>query len=184
MKKLKLLWTITLIGLSTARGQAVKDPALPNPVRVSTRVQMLVSLERASVKIGEPVRLHCHLKNVSSEVVHSGETAWSDDYWLVVTDASGAELPRTPLGDRKRRPARAAVHAIMIALDPGEERDEGVTNVAELYQLNRPGKYFVRIAFRLGPQPGDPWPPSTEEERLKGPREEAVSDLIPFTITP
>jgi len=55
--------------------------------------------------------------------------------------------------------------------------------LSKLRQFNRPRNYFVRIARRMGRPPGVPFP-KTDQEAAKAPTEEAVSDLIPFTITP
>lgn len=96
---------ILLLAMSlVALGQAVKDPVRPNPVRVSTRLQLVASLEQTSVKIGDPVRLRLHFKNVSSEVVGTSMNGWATDFWLTVIYASGTELPRTKEGDRMLRP--------------------------------------------------------------------------------
>jgi hypothetical protein len=46
---------IALVVLGFAHGQAVKDPALPNPVRISTRLQVLATIELQSVRLGEPM---------------------------------------------------------------------------------------------------------------------------------
>ena len=57
-------------------------------------------------------------------------------------------------------------------------------NAAYCYSLTKPGTYFVRLMFRsMWPEPGERWP-TTIEEAQKTPMEEAVSELIPFTITP
>jgi hypothetical protein len=58
--------------------------------------------------------------------------------------------------------------------------------VTKHYQLDRPGNYFVRIARRIGVHPDVPYPkyPEQAQEMTKVQLEEAVSDLIPFTITP
>jgi hypothetical protein len=71
----------------------------------------------------------------------------------------------------------------MGSLAPGAEYGGGAIDVAKHYQLDRPGNYFVRIAWRIGVPPGVPQP-KTPQEIVKVPIEEAVSDLIPFTITP
>ncbi len=55
--------------------------------------------------------------------------------------------------------------------------------MSKLYQLDRPGWYFVRIARRMGVPPDVP-SPKTPQEWEKTPTEEAVSDPIPFTIIP
>jgi hypothetical protein len=69
-------------------------------------------------------------------------------------------------------------------LGPGEEGGEFVVDADRNYNLTKPGTYFVRLMFRsMWPEPGEPRP-TTVEEAEKTPMEEAVSELIPFTITP
>jgi hypothetical protein len=95
VKTLGSLITFVLVSLGVAHGQAVKDPVRPNPVRVSSRAQLIASLEVATVRVGDPIRLHFRLKNVSSEAIMLMASDFNDDYWVIVTDASGTEF-RTP----------------------------------------------------------------------------------------
>jgi hypothetical protein len=182
MKKPGLFSLMPLACLAVVYGQAVKDPVRPNPVRVSSRAQLIASLEQARVRVGDPIKLHFRLKNVSSEAINLMASDFNEDYWLVVTDASGAELPRTEEGDRMRQPSRTG-GGIVGSLAPGAEYGGGTIDVTKHYQLDRPGNYFVRIARRIGLPPDMPHP-KTAEEGAKMPLEEAVSDLIPFTVTP
>jgi hypothetical protein len=103
MKALGFLSSIVLLGLTAAHGQAVKDPREPNPVRVSSRAQLIASLEQASVRVGDPITLHFRLRNVSSEAINVVTFGFNEDSWLIVTDSSGAELPLTKEGDRLRQ---------------------------------------------------------------------------------
>jgi hypothetical protein len=171
------------LALSVALGQAIRDPGVPNPVRASTRLQMLASVERGSVKLGEPIELHMHAKNVSSVALKLSHNMEPYEYRVIVTDASGAELPRTPLG-RSMLTVEPMSFRDPVVLEPGAEDQEVVWDLAKIYELTRPGKYFVRAMFR-GPYPAPGAPrPTTYEETRTFPVEEAVSDLIPFTITP
>ena len=157
---------------------------MPNPVVVSSRAQVLAHLERSSVKIGDPLKFHFRLRNVSPQVIGNLVLSdFNDDCWLIVTDALGAELPHTEKGDRWRQRSTSQTASVSYALSPGEDDGDRVVNVADLYRLDRPGNYFVRIFKRMSVQPGVPWPKTAEEGR-KAPLEEAVSGLIPFTITP
>ena len=200
MNRIGLLAVIALAGLTAAEGQAIKDPGLmwgppwaptrdswvpiPNLVRVSTRAQMIASLEQSRVRIGDPIILHYRLKNVSSGVIgplfYNG---FGDECWLMVTDASGAELPRTKEGDRLRERPTVLMAAGRGLLGPGVEENDKTIDVSKLYRLDRPGNYFVRIARRMGVPPDVP-SPKTPQEWEKTPTEEAVSEPIPFTITP
>ncbi len=178
-----VLFAIALAGLGVVYGQAIRDPVRPNPVRVSSRAQLIVSLERARVRVGDPIMLHFRLKNVSSGAINLMASDFNDDYWLMVTDASGTELPRTKEGDRMRQPSRAGGDRVG-SLEPGAEYgDYAAIDVTKHYQLDRPGNYFARIARRIGVPPDVPRP-TTLQEGARVPLEEAVSDPIPFTITP
>ena len=66
MKRPGMFGAVVLAATAVTFGQAVKDPARTGPVRVSSRAQLIASLEQAAVKIGDPIRLHFRLKNVSS----------------------------------------------------------------------------------------------------------------------
>jgi hypothetical protein len=97
------LSAIALLGIAAVYGQAVKDPVEPNPVRVSSRAQVIASLEQASVKLGAPMVLHYRLKNVSPQAIQLLDDC-SFSYWVMVTDASGTELPLAREGRRRRGP--------------------------------------------------------------------------------
>jgi hypothetical protein len=171
-----------LVVLGVAHGQ-VRDPLWSNSVRVSSRAQLIASLEQTRVKVGDPVKLHYRLKNVSSEAINLVWGAFNENYWLMVTDASGTELPRTKEGDRLRQPSKVEISSISGALEPGADDGDHAIDVTKHYQLDRPGNYFVRIARRMGVPPDVPHP-RTLREGATVPLEEAVSDLIPFTVTP
>jgi hypothetical protein len=178
---------ILLVAMSlVALGQEIKDPAGLNPVVVSSRAQMVALVERASVRIGDPIKLHFRLKNVSSGVIKYSGSGFTDDYWLMVTDPSGVQLPRTEKGDRMRRRSVSQGPSISGGLSPGEEEGDSAIDVSELYRLDRPGNYFVRIVRRIGAaDPTDPRLMSGDQKVANQiPIEEAVSDLVPFTITP
>lgn len=181
MKRPGVFSAIGLMGLGVAHGQAVKDPVNPSPVRVSSRAQVIASLGEARAKLGEPIILHYHLKNVSSQAI-TLRYIGAYDYWVMVTDAAGMELPLTKEGGRLRGPPSPG-STMRGSLGPGAEEHDQVIDVSKLYRLDRPGSYLVRIARRMGVPPGLPQP-ETLQESANVPIEEAVSDLIPFTITP
>lgn len=184
MRKSTPFFILALVMLRGVHAQAVKDPAEPVAVQVSSRLRLIASLEQSTVRIGDPIILHYRLKNVSTGVIgplfYNG---FNDDYWLMVTGASGEEVPRTKEGDRLRQPIAVSMAAITLHLNPGAEDGDRVIDVSKLYRLDRPGNYFVRIARRIGVPPEIP-EPKTPQEGAKAPLEEAVSDLIPFTILP
>jgi hypothetical protein len=175
------LFSAVVVVLGVAHGQAVKDPVGLNPVLVSSRVQVIASLERARPKLGEPIILHYHLKNVSSQAIML-RYAGTYDSWVMVTDALGRELPLTKEGRAWRGPPSPG-SSVRGSLEPGAVDGDQAFDLTKLYQLDRPGDYFVRIARRMGTPPDVP-SPKTPQEMARTPLEEAVSDLIPFSITP
>jgi len=177
------LFSMVLAEAAAVFGQPLKDPARPNPVQVSTRLQLVASLEQTNVKIGDPIKLDLRFKNVSLGVVLTSQSSWESDYWLTVTDASGADLQRTKEGNQMLKPVTSFVHSVISPIPPGEEFSGGVVNVAEYFRFDRPGKYVLRIGYRLGLPPGERRP-QTAKERQDVPLEQAVSDPIPFTINP
>ncbi len=185
MKMLRLAIT-AMFGIA-AYGQTIKDPGLHNPVRVSTRLQLTVTLDKASVKLGEPVILRARYKNASSTKLGLGTGYWMLDYGLVVTDSSGAEPPRTALGEKwvqEQRESFLISSQGPIRLEAGAESTEFTLDVSKVYQLTRFGSYSVRLMFRgVWPEPGTP-KPATVEESQQMPLEEAVSNVVQFTITP
>ncbi|HEY1760406.1 MAG TPA: hypothetical protein VGG72_33840 [Bryobacteraceae bacterium] len=186
MKKTDSLFATALIGLAAVYGQAIKDPERPNPVRVSSRAQLIASLEQSTVKIGDPLKLHFRLKNISSAAIRNiVQSELNEDCWLMVTDASGSELPLTKQGERLRKPSRSG-GGVVGDLLPGADEGDRTIDVSRLYQFDRPGNYFVRIIRRIGVPPEVPFPkyPENQKDAAKVPLEEAVSDPIPFTIIP
>jgi len=182
---LKSAFGLVLAVLTVVDGQAIKDPTMQNPVVVSSRAQLIASLEQSTVRIGDPLRLRFRLKNVSSGVLDLVLADFNDNCWLMVTDASGSELPRTAKGDKWRRLSAFQTASVLYALSPKEDDGNRVVDVAELYRLDRPGNYFVRIVRRIGADSRDPRLPSQDPKVLAQiPVEEAFSDLIPFMIVP
>jgi hypothetical protein len=188
VRRTSVFFALALAVLEGAHGQVVKDPVRQGPVRVSSRAQLIASLAQSRVQIGDPIILHFRLKNVSSGVISPiFYNGFNDDYWVIVTDASGVELPHTQEGDRLREPSTVWISYGRGGLNPGVDDGDRVIDVGKLYHLDRPGSYFVRIARRMGVPPDIPFPKYPEvsvEEIAKVPIEEAVSDLIPFTIVP
>ena len=127
--------------------------------------------------------LHFSLRNVSSDPINLVSSGFNDDYWLIVINASGTEIARTALGEKMRQPLKMLGPVVKGPLAPGAEDSGYSIDVAKHYQLDRPGNYFVRIVRRIGVPPGVPYP-KTLQEGARVPLEEAISDLIPFTITP
>ncbi len=185
MKKISSCSALALAGLAVMYGQAITDPASPNPVVVSSRAKVVAYLEQASVKVGNPIALHCRLR-VTSGVVKYVRGGFNNEYWLTVTEASGTELRRTEKGDRVRRRPTSLGPSISDALGPGQEEPDDTIDLSQLYRLDLPGSYFVRIARRIGiADPAHPSPVSGDPKVVSQiPIEEAVSDLIPFTIIP
>jgi hypothetical protein len=186
MKELVFLFAISLTA-NMLHAQAIRDPGRPNPIRVSTRLRMLAGLEHESVKSGDPVALHARYKNVSSGPLTVYDDQRNLRYQLLVTDASGKEPPRTDLGEQWLQFMREPylLHGIgPDTLEPSAEGGDFVIDVSKYYYLTTPGRYFVRIMFSgLDRDPAEPRPTAVEDPG-KVTLEEAVSDPIPFTVTP
>ena len=185
MKKISSCSALALVALAVVDGQAIRDPTSPNPVVVSSRAKVIANLAQASIRVGDPLTLHFRLR-VTSGVVKYVRGGFNNDYWVTVTEASGTELPRTEKGDRLRRRPTSLGPSISDALGPGQEEPDDTIDLSQLYRLDRPGSYFVRIARRIGiADPAHPSPVSADPKVVSQiPIEEAVSDLIPFTIIP
>jgi hypothetical protein len=171
----------------SAYGQAVKDPVLPNPVRVSTRLELTLTVDHASIKTGEQMGVRVRYKNVSSRTMDLGSGSWMLDYAVTVADSSGAEPQRTSLGERWLKEQREPFISRSqgpLHVEPGADGEELAMDLAKIYQLTKPGTYFVRFLFRsMSPDSSDPLP-KTVEEAQKVTIEEAVSNVAQFTITP
>jgi hypothetical protein len=188
MKLLGLFAAAVFAGPPVAHGQNVRDVVRPNPVRISSRLQLTAAVEQMAVKLGQPARVHLRYKNMSSGAIMLGTANWRLAYTLTVTDSSGAEPPRTALGESWLQEQRQTNQEPSLMgpkrLEPGAEGEEVVVDIAKYYQLSRPGAYFVRMMFRdIWPDPGVPWR-STEEEGRKVILEEALSNVVQFTIVP
>ncbi len=187
MKTFASFAVMVFAGVSPAPCQALRDSVFPDPVRASTRLQLTAKLDETTVKVGEPVVLRARYKNVSATNLELGTRYWVIDYGLVVTDSSGAEPPRTELGEKwlkeQREPVLLSSQGPFL-LEPGAQGEEFAVDVTKAYRLTRPGSYSVQLMFRMvWPEPGTPVP-TTVEESQKMPLEEAVSNVIQLTITP
>jgi len=147
---------------------------------ISTRVQFLATLNRESAKAGDPIELRLRVKNVSSKAVYMYDVYWMLDYTVVVTDASGEELPRTALGEQWRQEQREGFRGgslhMVPPLQPDAEGEEFIIDIAKYYQLTKPGRYLVRaVRNNLDTDSG---------ERPTVAAVTAVSNTLAFTITP
>jgi hypothetical protein len=159
MMKPGACFVFALLMLGVAFGQATKDPMRSGPVSASSRAKMIASLEHSAVRIGDPIILHYHLKNVSAGVIGPISYGFFNDAnWIMVTDASGVELPRTKEGDRLRQPSEVGMSGGRLSLSPGGEDEDRIIDLGKLYRLDRPGDYLARIAWRMGVPPGVPFP--------------------------
>lgn len=182
MKVLEFPLAFAFVGLAATHGQAIKDPLLPNPLRVSTRLQMLATLEKETVKLGDPIVVRSHVKNVSGNALVRG----LQTYQVIVTDASGTEIARTSYG--KAQLESNDVSSRVEDMAPGAESPEIRQDLSKMFELVRPGRYFVRVLILAGLGRDNPTDPRlrTNDPKVAAqvPIEVVVSDLIPFTITP
>ena len=185
MKSLGLLIALSLA--HALHGQVVKDPVAPNPVRVSTRLQLVLELQQPKVKSGERVGARTTYENISPSAIDVGSGDWTLDYAVTVTDELGRECPRTALGERWLNEQREPVLLRSegpVHLEQGTEGKEISMDLAKIYQLTKPGVYFVRFLYRsIWPDPGESRPTSVEDAQ-RVPIEEAVSNVVQFEITP
>jgi hypothetical protein len=110
-----------------------------------------VSLAKQKYQVGEPIKVHYQVKNVSKEE----QTLWHSGFWLnhliLVKDADGKEPPLTAFGQQCRR-----------AFSPGGERSKNVPvkvaaggedaayepyDLTKLHDLSRPGRYTVQYVY-------------------------------------
>ena len=171
---------MVLLGAVAIRGQAIKDPSLPNPMQVSIRLLMLASVEKASFKVGEPVLVNSRLKSVSSIMAR----VVSSRFQVVVTDAAGRELQRTKYGKDMLTMFDFSPRVDEIA--PGAEQGGASWDLRMVYEVTQPGRYFVRMMHTLGSADLNDPRRGTNDQKVADqiPIEVAISDLIPFTITP
>ena len=179
-------FAVALAGAGAVFGQMPGVESRPNPVKASTRLQLVASVEPASAKAGTPVLISLRLKNVSAKQVAVPINAFEYDYELFVTDASGREPPRTPLGQRIFLGKYSLLKSDGTDLDPAQEIEASL-DIAAIYQITQPGTYYVQ-AFRthLLRDPADtaPRPVSSVVEASKIAIEKAASNVVRFTIVP
>ncbi len=88
-------------------------------------------MEQTRVKLGDPIKLHFRLKNVSFEAVNVVWGPFNENYWVMVIEASGRELPLTKEGERLRQPSKVEIHSISGALGPGTDDGDHAIDVAK-----------------------------------------------------
>lgn len=194
MKALAALAAISLAG--ALEGQAVREPVTKGPIEVPARLQVTISAEQRSIRLGGPVLIHSRLKNISPKPVFlNGNFDWRIPYTLSVTEASGTEPALTPSGQEWRL-GRFGGSSITPppSLEPGVETQDFAIDIAKYYQLTQPGTYLVRMRYRIiWPEgtdfvirvaPPAPRPPPASGQTKLSPREEAVSNEVYFAITP
>lgn len=171
----------SLYSIAVAQGTRTGPP--PIPVVPSKRLQLLMALPSRTVKLGAPVLAKFTLRNTSATAITVGVFTPEYNYELTVTDASGKELPRTPLGERLLRRDGIGGSTTADEIDPGREI-EAALDISRIYQLTSPGTYLVRAVRNaiLGDR-------AEMEQRARNPGErpsfveEAISNVVQFTIT-
>lgn len=142
---------------------------------LSTRLRLYAEADPASVKAGSPVTIRVRLQNISSRTVRLGDSEPIFNYGIAVTDAFGNEPPRTDLGNRFLHGTVQGLRQDVIDLRSGEE-ERAVLEVTKLFQLTRPGTYFVRV------NRGAIWTEKDEDNDKF--IEEVFSGAAQFTIVP
>ncbi len=169
-----------------ASAQIPRTTAEPNPGYASARLQLTASVESATVALGAPVLIKLRLRDVSAASVTVAITSEDVDYELFVTDASGKEVDRTPLGKGMFQGVDES-RAITKHVDPGHEIETQI-DVTRIYALKQPGTYYVQVLRgRIVPDPSvaQPYANShSNKDAAKVAIEKAVSNKVQFTIIP
>jgi hypothetical protein len=176
MKALMIFLVLTFIGATSGRGQV---PENDRSIVVSTRLTVTATIVAASGKIGTPIVVKLVSKNLSSKVVEVADAIPELDYELVVIDSSGKKLPPTAFLDRMLHTNyNYGAHSPRHEMKPRQEIRSEI-EVTRLYQVNRPGVYYMWAMREPFDDQGRP--PFEESKR---PIERAFSNPIQFIISP
>jgi hypothetical protein len=158
---------VALLG-SDVSGQSSR-PQVPFHVAAnSNRFQLTAQMEQVSLKSGSPVRVTLRLRNTSSRVLQIVGSTGEYAYELAVSDEAGKAPPMTELGKHLVEDERSGSRQ-MRDVQPGEEILDTI-DITNLFAVNKPGKYFLRL-MRV-----------VEPERKALEPEKVVSNAVSFTI--
>lgn len=107
-------------------------------------LSLSISPTMQTVKTGSQVRVEAKLTNVANDPVSFSDTIPDCDLTVTITDAKGESPPETSYKRGLKCGGRlTASRNILVTLKPGESRKEEIV-ITRLYQLERPGSYFVQ----------------------------------------
>jgi hypothetical protein len=150
---------------------------LPLEGRVSTGLLMFADIEKAAVKAGDPLIIHFHVKNVSSEAI---SVTADDAYEVLVAGNFGREPRRTPYGEGM--PLSFPISSPgMQEIGPSADGPVGSLDLAKIYDLT-PGQYHVEAFLGRGHIPDPKTGSNDPRGLLQSPIEEEHCDPLPFRI--
>ncbi|MFN4259354.1 MAG: hypothetical protein ACK4RK_08640 [Gemmataceae bacterium] len=114
-------------------------------------------IDQTQFQVGQPIIVHYQIKNVGQQK----RTVWHSGFWpnhqIVVQDAAGQEVARTPFGQQGRAafaPEGPREKNVPVELAPGQvDRALSSYNLRQLFVLDKPGKYTVQYLYQEGKTP-------------------------------
>jgi hypothetical protein len=117
-----------------------------------------ISASQETVKIGEEIRVHVVLTNVSSEplfVRRSPNPAEAEMHYTVLfRDKNGKDASETKYGRAVRKHELVIVSDAAIVLDPGQKLEED-TDLHKLFEITSPGEYEVEFSRHVDDDPNN-----------------------------
>ena len=107
-------------------------------------------------KAGAPIFLIVKMTNHSQRVLHFAFTNPAFNYRVRVLDTSGQQVPETENLRKMREGLRNGLDAgrnILIEVKPGGTCQDGI-EVSFLYDVSKPGEYFVQVERDMPPELG------------------------------
>ena len=146
-----LAFAVFLAAIGTVLGQSTHSIASA-PGKISKRFQLALQINSERIKAGLPVMVIATLRNISTEVGQVYVTMDDWDYDFVVVDSSGKQVAKTEYG-RWLADGERMGRVLTVDVPPGGEiRKE--FDLARLYVLKEPGRYYVRAVRAIAPESG------------------------------
>jgi hypothetical protein len=123
-------------------------PAVPSAAAAQPAVSLILNAPKTMLKIGADLKVEVTMTNISDHDVsyRANLAGGSLPFEIVVHDATGNKVPRTPKGLSVLGNDGSA---ILIRIHPGETIHRDLL-LNEDFDLNRPGKYTVQAMRRVG----------------------------------
>ncbi len=130
-----------------------------------------------TVEAGTEIRVHVVLKNISDRVFFvdtiGGPSLADINFSIFIHDAMGNEIPKSKLFPNGRPRAGSAG---FISVQPGETLEQDAP-LSYLYDMNKPGQYFVHITRSASDASASPGPHRSD------PRNNSIVSSNEVTIT-